>query len=136
MSTLFLSCFLLSKKVYTQETKRETCPFLVPRITSYFNSFIAALSPALHLTLKHLRVFILSLSSSRFYTFSPCLPFFCSLIFFGYECALLDCPHCPFTLSVLPRISPVAMVTSLPPCWKTSLCSHKKRYLPHSRVTR
>lgn len=74
----FMSCFLL---LYIQEKKRETCSFLVPCITSRFNSFIATLAPALHPTLKHLQVFIsrLSLSSSRFYTFSPCRPFFVRL---------------------------------------------------------
>lgn len=62
------------------------------------------------------------------FTFSPCRPF-CFLIFYGRGCVLpLTVPTVLFTLSVLPRITAVTMVTSVPPCWKTSLCLHKKRY--------
>lgn len=136
----FSSCFrfsLLKKSVYTREKKRHLfIPSTMHNLSFQLIHCHTRTCPSSHFkTSASLYLAFVSFILSLLYILTrPSL--FCSLIFSGYECALLDCPHCPFTLSVLPRISSVAMVTSLPPCWKTSLCSHKKRYLPHSRVMR
>lgn len=125
--------FLLPNKwMYKEKKKLVHSPYRAwPLSSTHSVQFTPPTCPLPHF--KYLWVFFswsLLSSLSPCFTFLPRLPF-CSLIDPGCECALPDYPHCPFTLSALPRITLVAMVTSLPPCWKTSLCLHKKkRYLP------
>lgn len=133
LTTFSPSCSCAPKSVHTRKKEtHSTSNLLLQHIRCH-----AHLSPALYPTLNICEcsslVVSIILSLSPCLTFSPCLPF-CSFIFAGCECDFSDCPHCPFTLSVLPRITLVAMVTSLPPCWKTSLCLHKKRYLPPAEL--
>lgn len=47
--------------------------------------------------------------------------FFLFFICLCCERGLLDCPHCPFMLFVLSRITFVTMGTGLPLCWKALL---------------
>lgn len=113
----FLSCSGSPKKcIYKKKTTNLSRQLFIDIHTSQLPSTLLQTSVCLYLSSSPPSSLCLPVSHSH-----PA-SLFVPLSTAGVNVLFPDCPHCPLTLSVPQRIRLVAMVTSLPPCWETSLC--------------